>query len=369
MLRVCGVTYDHTLNYGSSFQAYALQIAIESMSIHGEKCLYNLIPLFMLKDYRTKKYLSIEHLIWRVERLMFDTFEKKNMKYAKCKALSELSGLNNSYDAFVCGSDVIWRSDYNMQCPAYFLNFAKKYKFSYAASFGQTKESSIEQDPNQGEYLRELNSISCRDEFTQNRVSELTAGDKQACIVCDPVMLLEKLQWEEIAGKETNKKRPYIFSYCTSPFQVYDDYIEKISKEMKLPVVNVTAYTGKRNLFKYRQLLMKTPQTWLRLLSQADAVVTNSFHATVFCLLFHKKFLVVLNREKTSTMRLYDLLSKVKLTDHIYTDVPPKIEVPQTDFTCSDKYIADLRDYSFAFLRKNLEAAQRKRDSLSQNQA
>ena len=170
MFNIYGVTYDHTTNYGSCLQAYALQTAIEKIRL-GEKaevCRYMLIPLSKLKEYPKWKYTSVfgaaNYALNKLHRLPFVTFEHSHMKFAPITSFSQLDALNDTADAFVCGSDVIWRPEYNRNLAAYYLDFAKKYKFSYAASFGRTdiEESLYEVI---GQRLSSFDAISVREPF------------------------------------------------------------------------------------------------------------------------------------------------------------------------------------------------------------
>ena len=140
MLKVCGITYDHTINYGSCLQAYALQKVIDSIKVgNHDSCLYELIPLWTCKDYpkkRLKNFMGLQLL--QFYHRSFAGFEKKYMRYAKCNSIATLDSFNGDTDAFVCGSDVIWNPYHNKGVSAYYLDFAKKYAFSYAASFGST---------------------------------------------------------------------------------------------------------------------------------------------------------------------------------------------------------------------------------------
>ena len=104
MLKVLGVTFDHTVNYGSCLQAYALQTAIEKIRVGGVECKYEILPLFtMIANERQK---TIKDYIRLVYSSKFRAFEKRFLHYADCSRLDELKKLNNRADAFVCGSDV-----------------------------------------------------------------------------------------------------------------------------------------------------------------------------------------------------------------------------------------------------------------------
>ena len=191
MLRVFGLTFDHTTNYGSCFQAYALQRAIEKISIGGDICSYFLIPIKIFKDYPINSFIKkILIAPWlSYHRSKFIPFEKKYMKYAQCLSMTDLPTLNEQADAFVCGSDVIWNPDFNLQLGAYFLDFARKYKFSYAASFGKA-ELSKEELAFTKENLASFDAISVREKTSLMIAKKCTNKDIQ--VVADPVLLLAK---------------------------------------------------------------------------------------------------------------------------------------------------------------------------------
>ena len=130
MLRICGITYVYTTNYGSCFQAYALKTAIDRITVcdNQDGCEYSLVPLPRMAGYPRGKAKSIKHLVNRLieqlHRRQFIPFEQAHMKYAKIMSFSDLDSLNDNNDAFVCGSDVIWRPKYNLNIGAYYLDFA-----------------------------------------------------------------------------------------------------------------------------------------------------------------------------------------------------------------------------------------------------
>lgn len=368
MLKVCGVTFDHTTNYGSCLQAYALQNVIEGMEIGGEKCEYQWIPrsTFPTKKYKTRNpVVMAKRLIYRrltaYRRNRFATFENKYLHFADCHSQDDLPKLNELFDAFVCGSDVIWNLSFTKADPIYFLDFAERYKFAYAASFG-VKDIDNDYDgfdsdttPSQifARYLPTLDSIGVREKSAVKTVK--TVANVPAEHVVDPVLLLSAHQWQSIASRK--KRRPYIFAYSTYSSPNYLHFIKRLKQQTGLPVIHVS-WDIKTALF-HGAVFVPTPEEWLRLIIDAEYVVTNSFHATVLSSLFHKKIFCAMRDEKIcgTRVRLYDFLSEMGLKNRAYGYTPDHIDTSQPDFDLADRNISLLRERSIAFLRDNLEAA------------
>lgn len=356
MLKVCGITHDHTINYGSSLQAYALSRAVESVVLEdGTKCYYHLIPIRTFKEWLanpsfTKRLLTP---IMNYYRTKFLEFDNNNLKFVNLNSLKDLSSLNNSEDAFICGSDVIWNPDLNKNFNAFYLDFASKYKFSYAASFGKSKI-----DSDTLNHIRlplsELNSISVREKSAVEIVKQCT--DKPVRIVADPVILLNKSEWEALFPIEKSSSK-YIFVYITH----LSDSIKKTLNNLK----KITGYkivyaaSGPKQAIKQGMFQVQTPQQWLQLLHNAEFVVTNSFHATAFSVMFHKRFFTVVNGDKAKgiNVRMNDFLNTIGLENRIFSDIPDNLDLSEIDYTDVDTKIEDLRQSSLAFLQENLEAA------------
>lgn len=210
MLRICGVTFIHTTNYGSCLQAYALQEAIDGISVERESFHYELLltkfldyPRVTIRDLFVKKRHPknkiIKQLIFKyinkIYRIPFIRFETKHMHYTKCHSMADLGKLNKVYDAFVCGSDVIWSPEFGF-LPTFFLNFAEKYHFSYAASFGKT-EYVDDVVRKRLKYLSTFNRISLREASAKPIVANYVQCPID--VVADPVFLLKREQWDSIA--------------------------------------------------------------------------------------------------------------------------------------------------------------------------
>lgn len=357
---IYGMTFDHTTNYGSCFQAYALQQAIEKISICGENCSYSLIPIKTFKDYPVtsfiKKVLIAPWLSYHRSR--FIPFEKKYMKYVSCSRMADLPLLNEQADVFVCGSDVIWNPDFNMKLGAFFLDFGKKYKFSYAASFGKA-ELNKEELAFTKRNLASFDAISVREKTSLEIAKKCT--NKEVQVVADPVMLLTPEEWCDVM-EPLPAKKGFIFVYTTHLNETFKSFIKKLESQTGLQVVLATC--GPKQALKQGMLSVQTPGEWLALLKNADYVVTNSFHATVFSVMFHRKFFTVVAGDKAKgiNMRMNDFLNDVGLGNRIYSSVPDKIDLSEIDYKTTDERIALMCAHSLAYIRKNLEAAYRQKN-------
>ncbi len=366
MLKVCGVTFDKTMNYGSCLQAYALQTIIEQQAVGGfNRCQYSLLPIMSMRGYpKAKGIKELRNRLADALRFMFRSFEKKHMHYAQCDSIENLGELNNEYDAFVCGSDVIWSPQFNKGVNAYYLKFANKYAFSYAASFGRAKLSD-EEKKELKQNLSQLKRIGVRETTAERMIEAYT--ERLAETVLDPVLLLEKNKWDTIAYRQDNKV-PYIFLYVTHFTSEIDEYIKALKIETGFPVITVT--TGFVNTMKTKKICIPSPQRWLSLLKHADYVVTNSFHATAFSVIYHKRFFTVMHGEKAGgiNVRMYDFLHELGLEDRLLNVVPDVLNLDEIDYTRADARLEELRKESMAFLQENLEAAYQEKLRLEQKE-
>ena len=371
MLRICGVTFDHTTNYGSCLQAYALQTAIESITVgQGESCNYALLASRDSKKSTPTGKLAVRvkrnillGMSW-IRRRKFKRFEERHMHYEWYGGKEELPGLNAKYDAFVCGSDVIWNFSFTGADPKYFLDFAHRYKFSYAASFGKADihyefDSVKLNEPPEVIYSRYLPSLDAVSVREMNAVSIAQRFTKRDVVqVCDPVLLITADEWRTLADTARGRKRkPYIFAYNTSIKPNFTAFLYKLQAQTHLPVVHVTWSAA--DAVKQRAFSFPDPEKWLSLLCDAEYVVTNSFHATAFATLFHKKFYTVMQDDKKArtNVRLYDYLERLGLEDRIYTMLQDEISLEQPDFESADRVIPLWRDHAKEYIRENLENA------------
>lgn len=282
---------------------------------------YNLKPL----KFNSSLFKSIRaNLIL----LPFIKAKKKNFtnwmnNYKRTAVLSkdQLYLLNDQYDYFIVGSDQVW----NMKCHGYDLSFFLDFvhddskKIAYAASFGTFDICETDRELYKF-FLSKFSSISVRELSGGKLVEDLLSKETLTCM--DPVLLAGKKFWKSKANySNIPTQNQYIFVYQLGHDKLLPDYVRALKKATGLKVVYITGHIG--NMVHYsifdKNESSASPERFLALISNAEYVVTNSFHACVLSILFDKQFFVVSNGgEKASyNTRIYNLLADYNLLDCI----------------------------------------------------
>ena len=297
------ITIHRLNNFGSAFQAWALYEYISNMGYEVEILDYH--PSY----YKGKKIKNIVgRIIFRKDlkerERKFDQFIENNTKLSK-KRYTRLSELEKNYpmaDLYISGGDQLW--NYYHICgndDAYKLTFWKGRKISYGTSLGGEKLTR-EQLSDLCRKLTDYEHISLRE---SKSVKLLKQNGIQAQWVVDPVMLLPKERYEKLLIKPQEKER-YVFVYLTAPSSLLDESVEYLSHKEKLKVIVYAGFGHKCKCDIQERNL--GPEEVLGYIRYADFVLSASFHATLFSIMFKKKFGVILPGEETNE-RILDLLS------------------------------------------------------------
>ena len=218
----------------------------------------------------------------------------------------------DNVDAVITGSDQVWNSNLTGGLDdVYTINFGsnKLKRISYAASLGKNK---IEENL-QKEYkdkLSRIDKISVREESAKEALNKLLPN-KEIEVVLDPTLLLTKDEWNKKINKNNSEKEKYILSYIVENNPEHTRIVDELSKNTGLKVIH---FEKKK---KYNRVLRSAyidgPIEFINLIKNAEYVVTTSFHATVFSIIFNKKFWVV--PHKTTGSRVTDLLDKFEISN------------------------------------------------------
>lgn len=296
------MTWYRGMNYGSVLQAYALQRYILSL---GYSCrILNYAPgkpasLKMkilngsLRDTLIYKFNECTAGASgnRADRNItaFDSFREEYMDITgRCRNADEILKLCGKDAVFVCGSDQIWNPYFYDPC--YFLTFAKdkNKKIAYAPSFG-VSEVNRAVKKRIAAALDGFGSISVREEAGKEIIKDLTG--KEAVVTADPTMLADMHQWDLIA-EDPEEKEPYLFCYFLSSSGEYLRAAEKTAaaKGLKIRMLPMTASdAANENVIKEAV----GPQEWLGYIKNADFVMTDSFHCTLFAMRYRRQFITL----------------------------------------------------------------------------
>lgn len=323
------ITCHDVYNHGASLQAYALQTYLESIGHTVEIIDYK--PDYLSRHYQlwsvdnpiydkpiVKQLYLMAKLPERLQALkrkrLFDEFTKKYLKLTSKRYHSneELKRNPPQADVYIAGSDQIWNTLFqNGRDAAFYLDFAPKTskRISYAASFA-TEDVMEEYKPFVRKMLQNLDVISIRERSSLPLLASL--GREDGVAVCDPVFLLSKGQWNEVAS-HTHEKERYLLVYDTEHSAKIQEIAQQIAKEKKLKIYNVSGF---RLGYVDKDMWASSPLDFVQLVRDADYVVSNSFHATAFSLIFERDFCVV-NRSEGINERMKSLLMSYNVEDRL----------------------------------------------------
>lgn len=273
-----------TINYGNRLQNYALQYVLEKLG-------YSVVTL-----RRDNRKAGLKQKIKTIAQSLFQTKGEKFRRFDKnINFADEIitrddypKNLKNSYSYFIAGSDQVWNPHYEFvagKCD--FLEFARDdQKISYAASFG-VNDIPSERKAEYAEHLKTFRTISVREKRGAEIVEELT--DRKAVVVLDPTLLLDEISWKKMEKKPSCcPKNKYVLVYALGDkTDRFKEKIKQLRKEYEIFDVRLLQKNGRE--------LPIGPSEFLYLIRNAEEVLTDSFHATVFSIIFHKKF-VTFNR-------------------------------------------------------------------------
>lgn len=319
------LTYHACFNYGACLQAYALQTTIKKLGYKCEIIDYQSDILRNISDVFSKKPTNIREIIKNVTRFpyksqllerqkLFEDFINNNLELSqRCRTEKDVERQAEQYDCIVCGSDQTWNLDPSVryQNAVYFLNFPKhQRRISYATSFGQWVEKAPEHEEEFLPWVTGYDALSMRE---QSGVEYLQSKGLKCELVVDPTLLLEKKYYDAIC-RERLINEPYVLLFTWNGAKDATEIAKKIAKQTHAKPVYIVA--PPRAMFSgVERKLDVGPCEFLSLIKYADYVVTNSFHGTVFSIIYQKRFVSVVTGHVDK--RRESLMKHLGLTDHL----------------------------------------------------
>lgn len=317
------ITITDGCNYGNRLQNYALQTTLEELGVRAKTlrrrnfhdrsfvrqilhCAKTGVKILLGTDYNAPKRKRIKN---------FKAFNQKYINFssdilANNKAPANLA---QKYDFFVVGSDQVWNPMFRIiqeDMDNYFAAFAPaKKKFSYAASFGIYDIPQEYRDY----YSRQLDTfskISVREDRGVEIVKELSGKDARA--VCDPTLLLNKQQWMSIMEKPLwlGENEKFIVTYFLGGMEEgIRESLSAFAAWESCRIINLESEFIRGKDIRNADSFAAPPQEFLWLFNNAQAVVTDSFHACVFSILFGKPFQVF---ERSTTEENNNMGSRIE---------------------------------------------------------
>lgn len=372
-------------NYGSILQAYALQeyfgikgIECDTISVEGLKpyldakkkqyYLHNIgkaglflskLPVIYLKALQKINYRNLGQMYSERVR-KFDDFRKNfNISKESATSLKQLTDLSAIYDMIVVGSDQLWRPD-NIFPEYYTLSWVPDNipKVSYATSFGVSEVDKCYKSKAKV-FLNRMSAISVRESGGCRLVKELTG--KNPYVVCDPVFLLTKNQWNMISDTSCCPNKKYIFTYFLGGGKQCRKFTEELSAATGLPILGTVhndAYTASDEGIDY-PIASCSPKEFLGLVSNAEYICTDSFHATAFSTIFNKNFFAFnrsASKKHGTNSRIKSFLEMAGIENRLISD-PHKvheIDLNDIDYETVNGKISSFINESYDFIEKEI---------------
>ncbi len=305
------ITFHCSNNYGAMLQTYGLKHFLNSSGIQADVVRYEppyltgrhwWIPYVPFKASKSRIWCLIHPFTGFAANLMIRkrfARQRANMgrfrtdhliRKGQPRILFEKGLKKLSYRYYIVGSDQIWNP--NITCglrKAYFgafENSRKRKVIAYAASFGGVSVPA-RYEKAFSELVKHVDAVSMREEAAIPYVKKCYPGEVTA--VLDPVFFLRKEQWKKV--ERTPDRDGYIFVYITERNQYLSAYAKKLSQDTGLRVLEVrTGQLGTQEE-DFTMDFTAGPAEFLGYIHKAAYVVTNSFHAVAFSIIYEKKFL------------------------------------------------------------------------------
>ena len=353
-------------NYGSVLQSFAMQKAIERYfhkyaeavvldywpkAIIGRdqldplKCITDASEEFkgMVKDSMPaiiENYNKIQKFIAEHYNLSRSAYDYRNFDRSK---------LDEQLDGYIVGSDAIWMTDFFGEDDGFWGNFDSmktSNTLAYAASFGESVMTGEKLDF-LIDRIGNFKAIGLRENRHFDFIKEHTSVDVER--VVDPTLLLHVEDYASITDERLIQE-PYILMYSRKYNRSMDEYADKMAEKYGYKVVEISLQS--RNKDRHIMFYQAGIEEFLSLIKYSENVITNSLHASIFSILFHRP-ISFFQRENAGN-KVKELFEQYNLQDmRVIPDAEPVIQRSQ-DYDMVDGLIESNRKRSLEFLKKAL---------------
>ncbi len=266
---------------------------------------------------------------------------------------SQIEQYGSQFDAYIVGSDQVWRPIYVPDIKEFFFSFVKEpdsRKIAYAASFGTNDPEFSEEDKEECKRLiKTFSAVSLREESGKTVFNKLGFSYDRISVVLDPTMLLPTDFYYSIMGT-CKSKSCELFCYILNNDEMINKLIKIVSSDMKV----LPYYILDKN-WERKKYIMPSIEEWLCGIANAKFIVTDSYHGTVFSILFNKEFITIGNKRRGND-RFFSLLNKFGLLDRFVLDSKNFSDAysKKINWKSVNNILANERVMSIQFLKNSL---------------
>lgn len=372
-MKSIGIITIHKINnYGSVLQAYALQKVCEDFGYKVEIIDYD----FPNRFHQNNKYSAVSDTQPNEPKWIKALFAKAlvrqhngirlfvdNYQHLSDKRFHQVEDFTANppiYDIYITGSDQLWSPRHCNGDPAFMLYFApdNALKISYAASIG----SNVIPDELKRVYtelLGRYKHIAVRENSGAEVIQNLLG--KEAKVVLDPTLLLNKDEWNKIAISKRIVKKKYILcyylNYTFNAFPYVDDLAVEIQKQTGYEIVRVARPPHRISVLNTTYKIGATPEEFLALVRDAEIILTTSFHGTAFAVNYGKPVFSIVQDRLASDSRQVNLMHSLGLDKQVLSikDKFPLASDAQYDIVKEQVILEKLRKDSKQYLEKALK--------------
>lgn len=327
------ITFSNAQNWGAILQTYALCKYINSCdtNYNCQVIEYARFDERWFKPRKVLKDILYSLLFYKANLRRISRYKAFIQQHIPFSSKMSWTDLNKETDVFITGSDQVWNcsngvvSEFYLECVDDDI-----IKMAYAPSFGikTIPDKHVERVT---KAINRIDYLSVRESSGEDIIKNLTG--KSAKVVVDPVFLVSENDWKVIS--DAPEELDYLFVYVTEVSEHVTDLVKLYKKQNpNCKVISPYAIPGVSAVIK-KDI---GPAQFLGLIQNAKAIISTSFHATAFSLIFKKDFCVV--PHSTTGSRVIDLLHKIGMDGAIYTDTY-KIE----ELSCHKNYNSSLESW------------------------
>ena len=293
-------------NYGGNLQRYALMKVLQDIGhdvTHIDLRYKRVLPWYK-KPYSYTKRFIYKYFLHKSIHINEETYRNrqdeemlkkilpfydKYINHTRCcySIRDVVRATKGKFDAFVVGSDQVWRK--SMCVPIGWKNFLLEFvaeknvkRFAYAVSFGRdSTEYDKEEYSEFNELFSHFNNVSVRENTAIDILNSMGCNASHVSLCLDPTLLLDRHDWARLCC-DVNLSQPTkgkIFCYVLDMTEEIKEYIKQKSEELKLPVVVAGLSSTTLSI-----------TDWLSSIHDAEYIITDSYHGTVFSIIFEKQF-------------------------------------------------------------------------------
>ena len=356
------ITWHNHGNCGGSLQSMALQNAIYRMfpnstveiidfPTNRKKCFFAQFIKEIVCSILCKTFLYGKNMFSNP----FVIFEKKHLVMSqKLRNKGELIKHCRKYTHIVCGSDQIWAP--NVFDPTYMIDFRRDgivKKIAYAPSVGLNSVGQATKEKYKA-LLNDFNYISVREQNAKDIIQSLTPLN--VSVVLDPTFLLDRTDYVKVERKMKNIKKKFIFCYFLNRENDYKHIIDYYNKLLNCQIIGMSKKESDSSWLTNIKIL--GPKEFLWLIDNAECVFTDSYHATIFSLIFHKNFYSIKRfndgDELCQNSRINQLVSYFDIKSRVINSDTAVLSGEEIDYCDFDSKLKKLKYKSFSFLEESL---------------